>query len=104
MQEFNTVDDLLKWNSTPPPQPKPLEKLTAQERAKVIAKEVNRVNEPDLNLHLARYLIGSLVSYHKRVVDMKREMEAPDTYIWTYDYANLNSALRCLEDVTGTIE
>lgn len=102
---FDTVQDLLSWNSTeemPPKQPLPIENKDYRDlMAKNLAKNINDKKDPDLSLEVAKYLLGSLVSWHKKVLDVKRQEKTGDAYVWAYDLAKLNAALEVLNDVNG---
>lgn len=104
--EFNTVQDLIKWNETdtqPVADKVPFPaKWSRDQVAQNIVKEINERKDPDLTLEVAKYLLGSLVVWHKRALDIKREERADDVYIWAYDYAKLNSALEVLQDVESS--
>lgn len=98
MDDFKTVQDLLQWNQSQVHKTSPTVNygnLKAEEIAKVITSQ----KDPALALEVAKYLIGSLVTYHKHAVDAKRKTNADDVYVWAYDYAQLNSALTILHAV-----
>ena len=104
--EFNTVQDLINWNKTDTQPvadkvPFPAE-WSRDQVAKNIVKEINDMKDPDLTLKVAKYLLGSLVVWHNRALDIKRQENADDVYIWAYDYAKLNSALEVLHDVQSS--
>lgn len=104
MDSFNTVQDLLNWNAneTKPAADEVTFPPSADRRdvrAKQIAKEINDNKDADLTLEVAKYLLGSLVVWHKNALAAKRQSNSDDVYLWAYDYAKLNSALEVLQDV-----
>lgn len=100
METFKTVQDLLNWNQAQvSSQTHPNKNLEINKVAKEIANSINSKKDPDLTLEVAKYLLGSLVIWHKRTLDIRREQQADDIHIWAYDYAKLNSALEVLADI-----
>lgn len=104
MDHFNTVQELLDWNKTPEHTPNKQLTETTDTKARRIVSSVNSNQDPDLTLEVARYLLGSLVSWHTKALNSKRLEKADDVYIWAYDLAKLNSALDVLKDIQSANE
>jgi hypothetical protein len=100
MDQFNTVQSLLDWNSQPQREEGQLTK------SEELALEIIRLNDTGIALDTVKLLLRALVSYHKKVVNFKREDGniQKDIDIWAYDWAQLNAALTIIQDVEGEAE
>ena len=102
MDDFSTVQDLLRWNQNNE-NVNPLLEATPTSKAAAFAREILKTHDSAIALETVKFLLSSLVSYHKKVVDLKREQGADDVYVWAYDYAQLNSALTIVHGVEAEI-